>query len=234
MSKSFLSAKPFTDEAAAYAYVEARVWPNGRVCPKCGVVDRSGPLKGKSNRIGLYKCYACRSPFTVKVGTIFEDSHIQLRDWLAAMYLICSSKKGISSNQLHRTLGITLKSAWFLSHRIRAAMSDGSLGPLGGEGKIVEVDETYLGQAEEFRGQPSKQGGGDKRMVVTLVERNGRSRSIHADRLKRDEVARIVRENLDRASAMMTDEARLYWKVGREFARHDSVNHALKEYVHGD
>jgi transposase-like protein len=122
MSKSIFSAAHFNDEAAAYAYVEARVWPNGRVCPHCGVVDQSGALKGKTNRIGLYKCYACRKPFSVKVGTIFEASHIAMRDWLAAIHLIASSKKGISANQLHRTLGITLKSAWFLSHRIRAAM----------------------------------------------------------------------------------------------------------------
>jgi transposase-like protein len=234
MSKSFLSAKPFTDEAAAYAYVEARIWPNGRICPKCGVVDRSGPLKGKSNRIGLYKCYACRAPFTVKVGTIFEDSHIQMRDWLAAIYLICSSKKGISSNQLHRTLGITLKSAWFLSHRIREAMADNVLPPLGGGGMAVEVDETYMGQTEEFRGQPSKRGGSDKRMIVTLVERGGRARSIHADRLKKNEINRIVLENLKRDSVLNTDEASHYRGVGREFTRHDHVMHAGKEYVRGE
>ena len=128
---SVLSAAQFHNEEAAYAFVEARLWADGRPCPHCGVVDRSAPLKGKSTRLGVYKCYACRKPFTVKVGTIFEDSHIQLRDWLAAMYLICSSKKGISSNQLHRTLGITLKSAWFLSHRIREAMApNGSQSPL--------------------------------------------------------------------------------------------------------
>src|SRR5665213_878127 len=122
---SVLSAPHLNDEAAAYAYVEARVWPNGRVCPHCGVVDRSGPLQGKSNRIGLYKCYACRKPFSVKVGTIFEASHIPMHVWLQAMFLVASSKKGISSHQLHRTLGITLKSAWFLSHRIREAMDTG-------------------------------------------------------------------------------------------------------------
>src|SRR5208283_3807778 len=134
MSKSIFSAPHFNDEAAAYAYVEARIWADGRVCPHCGVIDRSGQLGGKSSRIGLYKCYACRKPFTVKIGTIFEASHIQLRDWLTAIHLICSSKKGVSANQLHRTLGITLKSAWFLGHRIREAMQDGSLAPIGGAG----------------------------------------------------------------------------------------------------
>ncbi len=119
MAKSVLSAAHFHDEAAAYAYIEARLWPEGPVCPHCGVVGKVGKLQGKSNRIGLYKCYACRKPFTVKIGTIFEQTHIKLRDWLAAIHLICSSKKGVSANQLHRTLGSTLKSAWFLGHRIR-------------------------------------------------------------------------------------------------------------------
>src|SRR5205085_4491207 len=143
MPNSIFDAKPLRDEKAAYAYVEARIWPNGRVCPHCGVIDKSGLLKGKSSRIGLYKCYACRKPFTVKIGTIFEDSHIAMRDWLTAIHLICSSKKGISSNQLHRTLGITLKSAWFLSMRIREAMMPG-IGVIGGPDQIVEVDETEI------------------------------------------------------------------------------------------
>src|ERR1700730_17048031 len=141
MSRSIFAAPHFNDEAAAYAYVEARIWANGRVCPHCGVFERSAPLKGKRDRMALYKCYACRKPFTVKIGTIFEDSHIAMRDWLTAMHLICSSKKGISANQLHRTLGITLKSAWFLGHRIREAMRSGDLAPMGGAGGIVEVDE---------------------------------------------------------------------------------------------
>src|SRR5436190_2032431 len=137
MSKSIFSAKHFNDEAAAFAYVEARVWPNGRVCPHCGVVDKSGPLQGKTTRIGLYKCYACRKPFTVKIGTIFEDSHAPLHLWMQAMYLLCSSKKGISTNQLRRTLGVHMKTAWHMSHRIRLAMGDPDAGPLGGEGKTV-------------------------------------------------------------------------------------------------
>src|SRR3989441_752582 len=116
--------------------------------PHCGVFKRSAPLKGKRDRIGLYKCYACRKPFTVKIGTIFEDSHIAMRDWLTAIHLICSSKKGISANQLHRTLGITLKSAWFLGHRIREAMRSGELAPMGGAGGIVEADETFIGRKD--------------------------------------------------------------------------------------
>lgn len=143
---SVLSAKHFHDEKAAYKYVEKHIWADGRVCPHCGVCDRSGELKGKSTRIGVYKCYECRKPFTVKVGTIFESSHIKLHIWLQAIFLISSSKKGVSANQLHRVLGITLKSAWFLSHRIRAAMADGSLSPMGGGGEVVEADETYYGK----------------------------------------------------------------------------------------
>src|SRR6202049_2958258 len=148
MTKSVLNAKELHDETAAYAWVEARLWPNGPVCPHCGGVDRIGKLQGKSTRVGVYKCYQCRKPFTVKVGTVFEDSHVPMRFWLQAMYLLCSSKKGISSNQLHRTLGVTLKTAWFMSHRIREAMRVVGVGPLGGEGEIVEIDETYAGRQE--------------------------------------------------------------------------------------
>ena len=140
------SDKHFHDEAAAYEFVEARVWPNGPVCPHCGGVERIGKMGGKSTRIGTYKCYQCRKPFTVKIGTVLEASHVPLHLWLQAIFLLTSSKKGISSNQLHRTLGVTLKTAWFMSHRIREAMRDGSLSPLGGSGKVVEADETYIGR----------------------------------------------------------------------------------------
>ncbi|MEF2549745.1 IS1595 family transposase, partial [Aurantimonas sp. E1-2-R+4] len=148
---SVLSDRHFHDEAAAYRFVEARIWPNGPVCPHCGGVERISAMKGKSTRIGTYKCYQCRKPFTVKVGTVFEASHVKMHLWLQAIFLMASSKKGISSNQLHRTLGVTLKTAWFMSHRIREAMRGGSLGPLGGNGEIVEVDETYFGHRAERR-----------------------------------------------------------------------------------
>jgi transposase-like protein len=176
---SLLSATHFHNEQAAYDFVEARLWANGCVCPHCGVIDKSGPLKGKSTRIGVYKCYACRKPFTVKVGTIFESSHIKLHVWLQAMHLLCSSKKGMSSNQLHRVLGVTLQTAWFLSHRIREAMMDGRIdetGPLGGDGVFVEADETFVGGRARNRAyrEPAP-----KKAVVALVERNGRVRSHH-------------------------------------------------------
>ena len=146
---SVLSAPHFNDEAAAYAFVEERVWGADRACPHCGTVGKSSPMQGKSTRIGAYKCYACRKPFTVKIGTIFEGSHIAMRDWLVAIHLMASSKKGVSANQLHRTLGITLKSAWFMAHRIREAMKrddDLFTPPMGGAGKTIEVDETYVGR----------------------------------------------------------------------------------------
>ena len=190
---SLLSAPHFHDEQAAYAWVEARLWPDGAVCPHCGVIGKARPMKGKTTRIGLYKCYACRQPFTCKVGTIFEDSHVKMSVWLQAIYLLCSSKKGISSNQLPRTLGVTLKTAWFLSHRIREAMRDGKLGPLGGAGKTVESDETLFGHRKDNRqrrvtlpdGTTAMRGGGQAHpmKVVTLIERGGKARSIHVDAL---------------------------------------------------
>jgi transposase-like protein len=146
MPRPVLDEPRFRNEPAAYAYVEAIVWPDGRVCPHCRVFDKSGPLKGKTTRIGVYKCYACRKPFTVKVGTIFEKSHIAMHIWLQAMHLLCSSKKGFSANQFCRVLGVDFKTGWFIGHRIREAMSDdGSTGPLGGGGVFVEADETFIG-----------------------------------------------------------------------------------------
>src|SRR4051812_42056017 len=151
--KSVLSAKHFHNEEAAYAFVEARLWPEGPICPHCGGVERISKMGGKSTRIGAYKCYQCRKPFTVKVGTIFESSHIPMRHWLQAIFLMASSKKGISSNQLHRTLGCTLKTAWFLSHRLREAMRSTVTSPMGSSGGTVEVDETFYGRVE---GAPRK------------------------------------------------------------------------------
>ena len=232
MSQSVLEAKAFQDETAAYAWVEARVWPEGPICPHCGGMDRIGKLQGKSTRVGVYKCYQCRKPFTVKVGTVFEDSHVPMRFWLQAMYLLCSSKKGISSNQLHRTLGVTLKTAWFMSHRLREAMRVVGVGPLGGEGQTVEADETFISRQE---GQPKRRAGwGHKNAVLTLVERGGRARSFHVDSTTVAQIAPIVRANIAKETALMTDEARQYLEVGREFASHESVNHGQEEYVRGD
>src|SRR5579863_6695847 len=193
MPNSVFDRSHLTNEEAAYAYVEARIWRNGRVCPHCGVVDGSGPLKGKTNRIGLYKCYACRKPFTVKVGTIFEDSHAPLNLWMQAMYLLCSSKKGLSTNQLRRTLGVHMKTAWHMTHRIRLAMGDHPdvFGPIGGEGQTIEIDETFIGKKAGYEPEAnpwqfSGQYGWHKERrslgptpgkipVVTLVERGGKA-----------------------------------------------------------
>src|SRR4051794_6930584 len=155
---SVLSDRRFHDEEDAYAWIEARLWPKGPTCPFCKRSDRVGKLKGKSTRIGVHKCYWCRKPFRVTVGTIFESSHIPLHIWLQAIALLTSSKKGISSNQLHRTLGITLKAAWFMSHRIREAMRSGDLAPMSGNGEIVEADETYFGKTEERKESPQRKG----------------------------------------------------------------------------
>ncbi|MGB9154047.1 MAG: IS1595 family transposase [Alphaproteobacteria bacterium] len=230
---SVLNEKHFHDEAAAYKWVESRVWANGVVCPHCGSVDQSYALKGKTTRIGLKKCGECRKPFTVKVGTIFEDSHVKMHIWLQAIFLMCSSKKGISSNQLHRTLGVTLKTAWFMSHRIREAMnSGGGLEPMGGEGKPVEVDETYIG-----RNSLRKKGGGGgrhKNVVFAMVERGGEMRSHHVPDAKAATIAPIMVANIHPDTPLMTDEASQYKTVGKNFKSHEVVQHSLDEYVRGD
>ncbi|WP_294120762.1 IS1595 family transposase, partial [Sphingomonas sp.] len=231
---SALSAPHFHDEDAAFAFVEARVWPEGPTCPHCGGVDRISKMGGASTRKGLYKCYQCRKPFTVRMGTIFESSHVPLNIWLQAMYLVAGSKKGISSNQLHRTLGVTLKTAWFMSHRIREAMRSGDLLPMGGAGQTVEADETYIGHK---KGVDKPQGGyRHKLCVVSLVNRDtGEARSIFTDKTSTQFVAGIVRANVDRESRLVTDDAQLYWKVGKEFiGGHKRVRHSISEYVVGD
>jgi transposase-like protein len=234
---SILNAPHFHDEEAAYKWVEARVWPKGRVCPHCGVVDQSASLKGKSTRIGTYKCYACRKPFTVKVGTIFEASHVKLHIWLQAIFLIVSSKKGISANQLHRTLGVTLKTAWFMGHRIREAM-DNNTGPLGGEGKVVEADETFIGRPDSVfingKGWVEMRGVATKRKVISLVERGGRVRSIKVDDLTGETIRRVLLENVAPESRLHTDEAQHYKRPGKAFAKHERVNHSEEEYARGD
>lgn len=229
---SVLSRPEFHDEEAAYAYVEARVWANGRVCPHCGVIAKSGKLGGKSTRIGTYKCYACRKPFTVKIGTIFEASHVPMNLWLQAIYLMCASKKGISSNQLHRTLGVTLKTAWFMSHRIREAMRDDSIRAFGNGGGVVEVDETFIGREP---GKEVKRGIGHKMKVLTLVDRTtGKAKSIVVDDLKIKTLLPILKANIAAEATVYTDEAMQYDNLGKHFALHDSVNHGAGEYVRGD
>jgi hypothetical protein len=195
-------------------------------------MDRISKMQGKSTRKGLYKCYQCRKPFTVRMGTIFESSKVPLHVWLQAIFLIAGSKKGISSHQLARILGLTVKTAWFLSHRIREAMREGGLAPFGEDGGAVEVDETYIGR-KAGRAVP-KGGWGHKMTVLGLVDRNtGRSRLFHVEKGGAD-IQPIVLENLSREARLMTDEHTMYKRIGREFAEHSAVHHYNKEYVRGD
>ena len=229
---SNLSAPQFHDEEKSYAYVEERLWPNGPVCPHCGGVEKVGKLSGKTTRPGLWKCYQCRKPFTVKIGTIFEDSKVPMRLWLQAMYLIAGSKKGISSNQLHRILGVTLKTAWFMSHRIREAMRDGGLTPFGSDGTMVEVDETFIGREE---GREVKQSYHHKMKVLSLVDRaSGRARSFVIEGVNVEQIGPIVVENISREAKLMTDEHGVYRYLAIHFAGHDVVSHRANEYVRGD
>jgi len=230
---SILSRPELHNEEAAYAYVEARIWPNGPVCPHCGGVERISKMGGKSTRIGAYKCYQCRKPFTVKVGTLFESSHVPMNVWLQAIYLMCSSKKGFSSNQLHRTLGVTLKTACFMSHRIREAMrSDGPAG-FGSDGGVVEVDETFIGI--QYKKSKTARGGDHKNKVLSLVDRStGRAKSIVVKDLKASTILPILRENIAKEATVYTDEAGQYGKLNNEFAAHDFVVHSAGEYVRGD
>jgi transposase-like protein len=232
---SLLDRKYFKNEKAAFAHLEAILWADGVVCPHCGTVDQAGRLNGvkdKKGRVrpGLWKCYSkgCRKQFTVKVRTVFESAHIPLHKMLQAVHLICSSKKGISAHQLHRTLEVDYKSAWFLAHRIREAMRTGALAPMGGVGGVIEVDETYIGRRE---GEPVRRDPRHKNMVLTLVERGGGARSFHMDGMAISDIMPILRENVARESRVNTDEAKSYYDVGKVFAGHDTVNHGRDEYV---
>ena len=229
---SILNAPFFHDEASAYEYVEAHFWPNGPVCPHCGNADqgRIGRLAGKTTRPGLRKCYACRKPFTVKVGTIFEDSHAPMRYWLQAIFLMCSSKKGVSTRQLQRTLGVGMKTAWFMGHRIRHAMAPAAdAGPLGGPGMTVEADETYLAKSPKTRKAPGT-GLNAKTapQVFSLVERGGKIRSMYLDYKN---VRGALVKHLHEDSRLVTDGATVYKFQVRD---HESVDHSKYEWARGD
>lgn len=234
----------FQTDAAAREWFEARRWPSGPVCGKCGEAERYYATKKE----GRWRCGnpECRKDFTVTTGTVMESTHIGLHKWLLAFYLLCSSKKGISSHQLMRSLGVTYKSAWFLSHRIREAMKDGGLVlPMGGPEGIVEVDETYHGKSEKphtpsakRHGRPytkrGRTGGFDKRIIVSLVERHGSVKSFHVGAADAKVVGGIIRDHVGRESRLHTDESKLYPAVGREFAAHETVQHRAGEYVRDD
>jgi len=231
---SVLSKPYFHDEAAAFEFVETALWGKEPVCPHCGCMGRIRALEGVKDkkgrvRLGLKKCYDCRKQFTVRVGTIFEESHLPLSKWLQAIHLLCSSKKGVSSHQLHRTLECTYKTAWFLSHRIREAMRSGELAPFGGEGGKVEVDETFIGREP---GKPVKRAFHHKMKVLTLVDRDtGRARSMVVDDLKPSTIKPILEANIAREAYLLTDQADVYRHISGGFANHQAVNHTEDEYV---
>jgi transposase-like protein len=228
---SVLSEPRFHDPAAALAHVEAVLWPNGPTCPHCSATDRIYTLGGKSTKPGVRKCGHCRKLFTVTVGTIFESSHVPLNKWLQALHLMTFSKKGISAHQLHRTLEVTYRTAWFMAHRIREAMRDGKLGPLGGVSRN-EADETFIGRK---RGVPVPKGGpSHKHAVLALVERGGKVRTFHINTVTKEEIGKIVRENVAREAWLMTDEARHYTCIGEEFRGYSTVHHALGKYIDHD
>jgi len=240
---SVLNKPYFHDEAAAFAALEAIMWPEGPTCPHCGATDRISPLKGVKDkrgnvRLGLWKCYHCRRQLTVRKGTVFESSHLKLHQWFQAAYLMSSSKKGVSANQLHRTLGCTLKTAWFVAHRLREAMRDSRPDMMGGFGRIIEADTTYIGPKEKNKHvgkrDPKNIGGMGKEIVHSLVERNGRVRSHHIPSVNGATLRPILFGNVDTKSALMTDTAGGYLHAGKKFARHEMVDHGADEYVRGD
>ena len=220
-------APRFIDPVAARKHLEALRWPDGPECPHCGLIKATAV---KGGRDGLYQCNACREQFTVTVGTVFERSKIALNKWLLCNHLLCSSKKGMSAHQIHRMLGVTYKTAWFMCHRLRAAMVTTPTGPMGGPDKIVEADETFVGgkaRNRKFR-KPAP-----KKVVVSLVERDGKARSFHFANVHGNTIRALVFTNVDRASHLMTDAAHHYAPIGREFASHGSVLHTGGEYVRG-
>jgi transposase-like protein len=230
--KTDLRKPIYHDDEKAREHLEALLWPYGPVCPRCGVMgDRITKLQGKSTRPGVYKCKDCRKPYSVTVGTVMERSHIPLSKWVLAAQLMASSKKSMSAHQLHRMIGTNYETAWFLFHRLREAGNDlkGS-GPLGGEGKTVEADESYIGGKARNKafGPPPK-----KMAVFTLVERDGSARSRHVADVTAKNLREVIVTNADRKSHLMTDEARVYDTVGKEFAKHGRVNHYAKEYARG-
>jgi len=230
---SSFNAPHFQSHEAAREYLEGLRWGGERVCPHCGTVNQSYT---NAKKPGVYRCAVkeCRKDFTVTTKSVMESSHIKLNVWLQAFFLMASSKKGVSAHQLHRSLGVTYKTAWFLAHRIREAMrAGGLLPPMGGSGKTVEADETYIGRLQGQKKNP-RGGGAHKNIVLTLVERGGSARSFHIDSTTLNEITKIVRENVSRESIINTDEGKWYNQLGGHFFSHDTVNHSRYEYVRDD
>jgi transposase-like protein len=241
MSNAF-AAPHFHNEAAARALIESVRWPNGPICPHCGTIGSAYATK----RTGLYRCSEadCRKDFTVTTRTVMERSKIPLTKWMMGFYMMSASKKGVSAHQMHRALGVTYQSAWFMCHRIREAMSGGGFaGPIGGEGKVVEADETYFGPVDEPRPRnkykppytkKGRSGPSQKRAIVALVERGGSLRSFHVTSATKETVSKIIKENVAQETRFFTDESRLYGEATAHFAEHSTVRHSTGEYVRGD
>lgn len=228
----------FHNPEAAREWLERLLWPEGPICPHCGLIGAAYALRGKKQRAGLYECKGCAEQFTVTVGTVCESSHIPLHKWALAFHLIVASKKGISAHQMHRMMGITYKSAWFMCHRIRAALAEGSFPTqLGGENKVVEADETYVGGKEankhKSKRRPGRQGGAGKAPVLALVERDGNVRSQHIVNVNAKTLRPILKAHVDKRSYLMTDDSVVYPPISNEFAGHGTVNHSAEEYVRG-
>jgi transposase-like protein len=243
MVMNAFTAPHFQNHDAARNWFQSKRWPEGPVCPHCGVVGNAYETK----KPGLFRCAEkdCRKDFSVTTGTVMESSHIPMHKWMTAFYLMSSSKKGISAHQLHRALGVTYKSAWFMCHRIREAMRDGVLAPMGGEGQVVEADETYYGPIEKSKirtkttsGRPFTKGGrtgpANKRPIVGLVERGGKVRTFHVPVADKLNVTAIVRENIAKETRLHTDESKLYTGSDKHFATHETVKHSTGEYARGD
>jgi transposase-like protein len=226
----------FTDETAAREALEAVRWPDGPMCPHCGSTgDDVARLEGKSSRPGLLYCNGCTGQFTVTVGTVFERSKIPLTKWWLAAHLLNSSKKGISAHQMHRTLGVTYKTAWFMMHRLREAMRElNPTDPLGGEGKTVEIDETYIGGKDKNRHVRKRKGKGgmEKEIAFSLLERGGKVRSHHVPSVTAKTLRPILQSQIDAATTVMSDDGGA--RLGKEFASYATVNHSIGEYVRGD